>query len=291
MKGIILAGGKGTRLYPMTQAVSKQLLSVYNKPMIYYPLSTLMLAGIRDILIITTPSEQVNFKRLLGNGNEMGLRIEYAVQEKPAGIAQAFLIGRHFIGKHSVALALGDNIFYGGGFTGHLKRATARRSGATVFAYRVRDPERYGVIEFDKKGKAVGIVEKPAKPKSSFVVTGIYFYDNHVIDIASRIKPSKRHELEITDVNAAYLKRGKLSVEKLSRGVAWLDTGTPEALLQASLFIQTIEERQGLKVACVEEIAYKQGFIGEKGLRRIIERTRPSSYSEYLETILNQEDR
>lgn len=291
MKGIILAGGKGTRLYPMTQAVSKQLLSVYNKPMIYYPLSTLMLAGIRDVLVITTPSEQANFKRLLGNGGQTGLRIEYAVQEKPAGIAQAFLIGRHFIGKQSVALALGDNLFYGGGFTDHLKRAAARKSGATVFAYWVKDPKSYGVVEFNEGGKAVGIEEKPAKPKSSFAVTGIYFYDNRVVEIASKLKPSKRGELEITDVNAAYLKRGRLMVEKLSRGVAWLDTGTPEALLQASMFIQTIEERQGLKVACIEEIAYKQGFITKAELKRIVERTRPSSYSDYLQTILDQDDR
>jgi glucose-1-phosphate thymidylyltransferase len=289
MKGILLAGGSGTRLYPMTRAVSKQLLSVYNKPMIYYPLSVLMLAGIREILVITTPQDIESFKRLLGDGGDFGLKIQYAAQERPAGIAQAFLIGKDFIGKDSVALALGDNIFHGGGLPEFLRQAVSRTRGATVFAYWVKDPERYGVVEFDKSGKAVSIEEKPAKPKSSFAVTGIYFYDNQVVKIASELKPSARGELEITDVNEAYLRQGQLTVERFGRGVAWLDTGTPEALLQASTFIQAIEDRQGLKVACLEEIAFKQGFINVEDLKRLIERIKPSGYSAYLETILNQE--
>jgi glucose-1-phosphate thymidylyltransferase len=289
MKGILLAGGTGTRLYPITKAVSKQLLSVYNKPMVYYPLSVLMLAGIREILVITTPQDQDGFKRLLGDGGEWGLQFQYESQPRPAGIAQAFLIGKDFIGKDSVALALGDNIFYGGGLPDHLRRATSRPNGATVFAYWVKDPERYGVIEFNKEGKAVSIEEKPAKPKSPFVVTGLYFYDNQVVQIASQMKPSRRNELEITDVNLEYLRRGQLGVERFGRGVAWLDTGTPESLLQASLFIQAIEERQGLKVACPEEIAFKQGYITADQLMKIAQKIKPSSYSDYLETILTQE--
>ncbi len=289
MKGILLAGGKGTRLYPITQAVSKQLLPVYNKPMIYYPLSVLMLSGIREILVITTPTEQDSFKRLLGDGHELGLSFRYEAQEKPAGIAQAFLIGSDFIGKDSVALALGDNIFYGGGLGLNLQNAAKMSKGATVFAYQVRDPERYGVMEFDAQGRAVGIEEKPSKPKSSFAVTGLYFYDHQVVEIAKALKPSPRGELEITDVNREYLKRGMLQVERLGRGVAWLDTGTPEALLQASAFIQTIEERQGLKVACLEEIAYKQGFIQAKDLERTIAKIRPSGYADYLSSILSQD--
>lgn len=286
MKGILLAGGAGTRLYPITKAVSKQLLSVYNKPMIYYPLSVLMLAGVREILVITTPQDQDSFKRLLGDGRELGIHITYAAQEKPAGIAQAFIIGKEFIGKDSVALALGDNIFYGGGLIQHLQNALKRSAGATVFAYWVRDPERYGVVEFDKRGKAVGLVEKPKIPKSPFAVTGLYFYDNQVVDIASNLKPSARNELEITDVNSVYLKKGKLAVEKIGRGVAWLDTGTPDALLQASLFIQAIEERQGLKVACLEEIAFKQGFISAKELKKLAQKIGPSAYADYLESVL-----
>lgn len=289
MKGILLAGGSGSRLYPMTRAVSKQLLSVYNKPMVYYPLSVLMLAGIREILIITTPQDQESFKRLLGDGHELGISLQYAVQESPAGIAQAFLIGKDFIGDDSVALALGDNIFYGGGLGGYFQNACKKNPGATVFAYWVKDPERYGVVEFDEKGMAIGIEEKPAKPKSSYSVTGFYFYDNEVVKIASELKPSPRGELEITDVNRVYLQKGKLAVQKFGRGVAWLDTGTPETLMQASMFIQAIEERQGLKVACLEEIAYKQGYIQIEDVKRIIKKISPSSYATYLETILVQE--
>ncbi len=289
MRGILLAGGTVTRLYPMTKAVSKQLLSIYNKPMVYYPLSVLMLAGIREILVITTPHDRETFKKLLGDGRDLGMDIRYAVQEKPAGIAQAFLVGKDFIGKDPVALALGDNIFYGYGLTSQLQRAAQQISGATVFAYRVNDPERYGVVEFDKDGKAANIEEKPAKPRSPFAVTGLYFYDSRVVSIAAELKPSARGELEITDVNQAYLRRGQLSVEKLGRGVAWLDTGTPESLLQASLFIQAIEQRQGLKVACIEEIAYNQGFIHEEGLEKLIQKIKPSSYADYLETLLKPE--
>ena len=289
MKGILLAGGAGTRLHPMTKAVSKQLLSVYNKPMVYYPLSVLMLAGIQEILVITTPQDQASFKRLLGDGKEWGLKIQYAAQPKPAGIAQAFLIGKKFIGKDPVALALGDNIFYGGGLPDHLKSAIGRKNGATVFAYWVKDPERYGVVEFGKDGKAIGIEEKPKKPKSPFAVTGLYFFDNRVVEIATRLKPSARGELEIVDLILAYLEKNQLAVERLSRGIAWLDTGTPEALMQASLFIQAIEERQGLKVSCPEEIAYKQGFITAKDLKKLAEKISPSSYGQYLESILKQD--
>jgi glucose-1-phosphate thymidylyltransferase len=289
MKGIILAGGSGTRLYPLTKAIGKQLVPIYNKPMIYYPLSTLMLAGIREILVITTPQDQEAFRRLLGDGRDLGLSIEYAVQPSPDGLAQAFIIGEAFIGDAPVALALGDNVFYGHGFPELLRRAAARTTGATVFAYWVRDPERYGVVEFDATGRAVGLEEKPAKPRSSYAVTGLYFYDNRIVDIAAHLKPSARGELEITDATAAYLAAGSLHVEKLGRGIAWLDTGTHEALLQASTFIQTIEERQGLMVACVEEIAYKMGYIGAADLMRIAEPMRRNSYGEYLFRLLETE--
>jgi glucose-1-phosphate thymidylyltransferase len=288
MKGIILAAGSGTRLYPLTRAVSKQLAPIYDKPMIYYPLSSLMLAGIRDILVITTPHEQDSFKRLLGSGDELGLRIGYTVQPSPDGIAQAFLIGREFINSSSVALALGDNIFYGHGFGDYLQRAVARARGATVFGYYVRDPERYGVVEFDSAGRAVSLEEKPRKPRSNYAVTGLYFYDNSVVDIAAGLKPSARGELEITDVNLAYLQAGDLHVERMGRGIAWLDTGTHEALLQASNFIQAIEERQGLKVACVEEIAYRMGYISADDVRRIAKVMEKSGYGQYLLSMLEQ---
>jgi glucose-1-phosphate thymidylyltransferase len=288
MKGIILAAGSGTRLYPLTRAVSKQLAPIYDKPMIYYPLSSLMLAGIRDILVITTPHEQESFRRLLGNGDEIGLHIEYAAQPSPDGIAQAFLIGREFIGSSSVALALGDNIFYGHGFVDYLQRAVARAHGATVFGYWVRDPERYGVVEFDAAGRAVSLEEKPRKPRSNYAVTGLYFYDNRVVGIAAGLKPSARGELEITDVNLAYLAAGDLHVERMGRGIAWLDTGTHEALLQASNFIQAIEERQGLKVACVEEIAYRMGYISADDVRRIAKVMEKSGYGQYLLSMLDQ---
>ena len=282
MKGIILAGGSGTRLHPVTRAVSKQLLPLYDKPMIYHPLSTLMLAGIREILVMTTPHEQGSFQRLLSDGAWLGLSISYAVQPRPDGIAQAFLIGRDFIGKDRVALALGDNVFYGHGFPESLHRARERREGATVFAYRVSDPHRYGVVEFDTAGRATGIEEKPVKPSSPYAVTGLYFYDNDVVRIADGLKPSPRGELEITDVNLAYLKAGRLSVEILGRGIAWLDTGTHESLLQASNFIQAIETRQGLKLACVEEVAYQMGFISAEDVRRLAEPIKSSDYGEYL---------
>ena len=289
MKGIILAGGSGTRLFPLTRAVSKQLVPVYDKPMIYYPLSTLMLAGIRELLIITTPHEQADFIRLLGDGAELGLRIQYAAQPRPEGIAQAFLIGRQFIGTSRVALALGDNIFYGHGFPDDLRRAAARTSGATVFGYRVRDPERYGVVELDADGRAISLEEKPAKPRSAYAVTGLYFYDNRVVDIAGALTPSARGELEITDVNRTYLRTGELHVEKLGRGIAWLDTGTHEALLQAATFIQAIEERQGLKVACVEEIAYRMGYITAADVERIAKTMEHSGYGRYLRNMLEQQ--
>jgi glucose-1-phosphate thymidylyltransferase len=286
MKGIVLAGGSGTRLYPVTQVMSKQLLPVYDKPMVYYPLSTLMQAGIRDILVISTPQDTPRFEALLGDGKRWGLRLRYVVQPRPEGIAQAFLVGREFIGNDRVALVLGDNIFYGEALPRLLQGAAARERGATVFAYPVKDPERYGVIEFDQRGKAVGIDEKPARPKSRYAVTGVYFYDNHVVEIAAKLKPSARGELEITDVNRAYLKRGELEVTPMGRGMAWLDTGTHEALLEAAHFIETIERRQGLKVACPEEIAFRMGFIDAAQLEALAKPLEKSSYGEYLRHVL-----
>jgi glucose-1-phosphate thymidylyltransferase len=289
MKGILLAGGSGSRLHPLTRAVSKQLVPIYSKPMVYYPLATLMLAGIREILVITTPHEQERFRQLLGDGCEIGVRLSYAVQPNPEGIAQALIIGRSFVGSDRVVLALGDNIFYGAHFSDYLRSAAAREVGATVFGYQVRDPERYGVVEFDERGRAVSLEEKPAKPKSSYAVTGLYFYDNRALDIAAALKPSARGELEVTDVNRAYLDRGQLQVEKLPRGVAWLDTGTHEALLQASNYIQAIEERQGLMVACVEEIAFRMGYIGRAELQRLADAMASSAYGQYLHRLLEQE--
>ena len=289
MKGIILAGGSGSRLHPLTLAVSKQLVPIYSKPMVYYPLSTLMLAGIREILVITTPHEQDGFKRLLRDGSEIGLRFEYASQERPEGLAQAFIIGRDFVGGDRVALALGDNIFYGAHLTDYVRSAEARTQGATVFAYQVRDPERYGVVEFDGQGRAVSLEEKPESPKSSFAVTGLYFYDNRVLDIAAGLRPSARGELEITDVNRQYLEWGQLHVERLPRGVAWLDTGTHEALLQAANYVQAIEERQGLMVACLEEIAYRMGYITPTQLDGLARAMRSSAYGQYLLRLLEQE--
>jgi len=289
LKGIILAGGTGSRLHPLTRAVSKQLVPVYSKPMVYYPLSTLMLSGIRHILVITTPHEQDGFKRLLGDGRELVLTIEYEVQPSPGGLAQAFVIGRAFVGQDRVALALGDNIFYGAGMSELLRNAAARTTGATVFAYQVRDPERYGVVEFDGEGRAVSLEEKPRKSKSGYAVTGLYFYDNEVVDIAARLEPSARNELEITDVNRTYLERGRLHVEKLPRGVAWLDTGTHESLLQAANYIQAIEERQGLMVACLEEIAYRMNYIGRADLARLARAMESSAYGQYLLHLLEPE--
>jgi len=289
VKGIVLAGGTGSRLHPLTRAVSKQLMPIYNKPMVYYPLSTLMLAGIRDVLVITTPHDQPAFKELLGNGCDIGMRVDYAVQPRPEGLAQAFLIGREFVGGDRVALALGDNVFYGAHFSDYIRDAAEREVGATVFAYWVRDPERYGVVEFDSQGRAISLEEKPARPKSSYAVTGLYFYDNHVLDIAAGLKPSARGELEITDVNLAYLQRGLLHVDRLPRGVAWLDTGTHEALLQASNYIQAIEERKGLMVACLEEIAYRMGYISAADLERLARAMGSSAYGHYLTRLLDQD--
>ena len=289
MKGILLAGGSGTRLYPITKGVSKQLLPIYNKPMIYYPLSVLMLAKIRDILIITTPVDQPNFLRLLGNGTEFGINLSYATQSEPNGIAEAFIIGKNFIGGCPVCLILGDNIFYGGGFTVKLQNAAQREAGASVFAYYVQDPERYGVVSFDAEGVAQDIEEKPPQPKSHYAVTGLYFYDNDVVDVAKSIAPSPRGELEITDVNKVYMERGKLNVEVMSRGSAWLDTGTHNSLLDAANFVRVVEERQGLKIACPEEVAFRMGYINAEQLLALAAPLEKSGYGHYLKGLLNDD--
>jgi glucose-1-phosphate thymidylyltransferase len=289
MKGIILAGGSGSRLHPITLAVSKQLIPIYNKPMIYYPLSTLMLAGIRELLVITTPQDLELYRRLLGDGGGLGLRIDYAAQPRPEGLAQAFIIGREFVGEDRVALALGDNIFFGHGLREALQRAVGHKSGATVFGYRVRDPQRYGVVELDDSGKAVSIEEKPREPRSSLAVTGLYFYDNRVLEIAAGLRPSARGELEITDVNLAYMRERALHVEVLGRGFAWLDTGTYQSLMQASDYIQALEERQGLMVACVEEVAYTMGFIGADEVRAAGREMERTDYGRYLLSLLDEE--
>ncbi|HAC1734655.1 TPA_asm: glucose-1-phosphate thymidylyltransferase RfbA [Listeria monocytogenes] len=288
MKGIILAGGSGTRLYPLTKAISKQMLPIYDKPMIYYPLSILMLAGIKDILIISTPEDTPRFEQLLADSDQLGINISYAVQEKPEGLAQAFIIAEDFIGDDSVSLLLGDNIYYGQGLSKMLQRASAKKAGATVFGYHVNDPERFGVVEFDESMKAISIEEKPTEPKSNYAVTGLYFYDNRVVEIAKSIKPSERGELEITDVNKRYLELGELDVELMGRGFAWLDTGTHESLLEASTFIETIERRQNLKIACLEEIAYRMGYIDEAAVEKLAEPLKKNAYGQYLMKLINK---